>query len=136
MYAKVKVGAKKDGTLVGWTSESWATGGPDAQGGAPSIPYVVRIPDRRVRHTTVLTNIGPARAWRAPNHPQMCLITMSALDDLAAKLDMDPVEMLQKNIQMRSEEHTSELQSRLHLVCRLLLEKKKKQYRDTVQMQI
>src|SRR3989442_2758833 len=30
--------------------------------------------------------------------------------------------------QPRSEEHTSELQSRPHLVCRLLLEKKKKQY--------
>src|SRR2546429_1252010 len=29
----------------------------------------------------------------------------------------------------RSEEHTSELQSRLHLVCRLLLEKKKKNNR-------
>src|SRR2546422_3688365 len=29
----------------------------------------------------------------------------------------------------RSEEHTSELQSRLHLVCRLLLEKKKKKDR-------
>src|SRR2546422_3236981 len=29
--------------------------------------------------------------------------------------------------EVRSEEHTSELQSRLHLVCRLLLEKKKKQ---------
>src|SRR2546422_6104283 len=29
----------------------------------------------------------------------------------------------------RSEEHTSELQSRLHLVCRLLLEKKKQGYR-------
>src|SRR5687768_17788465 len=29
----------------------------------------------------------------------------------------------------RSEEHTSELQSRLHLVCRLLLEKKKKRER-------
>src|SRR2546422_5927113 len=28
--------------------------------------------------------------------------------------------------EFRSEEHTSELQSRLHLVCRLLLEKKKK----------
>src|SRR5689334_23846096 len=28
----------------------------------------------------------------------------------------------------RSEEHTSELQSQFHLVCRLLLEKKKKQY--------
>src|SRR3712207_7581899 len=29
---------------------------------------------------------------------------------------------------LRSEEHTSELQSRQYLVCRLLLEKKKKQY--------
>src|SRR2546422_6732472 len=28
----------------------------------------------------------------------------------------------------RSEEHTSELQSRLHLVCRLLLEKKKRRF--------
>src|SRR2546422_8518871 len=31
--------------------------------------------------------------------------------------------------QKRSEEHTSELQSRLHLVCRLLLEKKKRRRR-------
>src|SRR2546429_7368878 len=30
------------------------------------------------------------------------------------------------SLQSRSEEHTSELQSRLHLVCRLLLEKKNK----------
>src|SRR2546429_4175034 len=33
----------------------------------------------------------------------------------------------------RSEEHTSELQSRLHLVCRLLLEKKKKTTHDLLQ---
>src|SRR5205809_5489743 len=32
----------------------------------------------------------------------------------------------------RSEEHTSELQSRLHLVCRLLLEKKKKNSTNTL----
>src|SRR2546422_4555763 len=32
----------------------------------------------------------------------------------------------------RSEEHTSELQSRLHLVCRLLLEKKKKQNKQHI----
>src|SRR5687768_18058346 len=31
----------------------------------------------------------------------------------------------------RSEEHTSELQSRLHLVCRLLLEKKKKKGKNS-----
>src|SRR2546422_8536347 len=35
----------------------------------------------------------------------------------------------------RSEEHTSELQSRLHLVCRLLLEKKKKKPSTTTGLQ-
>src|SRR2546429_947978 len=33
---------------------------------------------------------------------------------------------------LRSEEHTSELQSRLHLVCRLLLEKKKRTIQSTI----
>src|SRR3989449_8406245 len=37
--------------------------------------------------------------------------------------------------QKRSEEHTSELQSRLHLVCRLLLEKKKKQNKPHAPLQ-
>src|SRR2546422_7221099 len=35
-------------------------------------------------------------------------------------------------VHVRSEEHTSELQSRLHLVCRLLLEKKKKKYKASI----
>src|SRR5687768_17969028 len=37
---------------------------------------------------------------------------------------------------VRSEEHTSELQSRLHLVCRLLLEKKKKKTKYIQNMKI
>src|SRR5256884_5470523 len=36
----------------------------------------------------------------------------------------------------RSEEHTSELQSRLHLVCRLLLEKKKESSKDTAEWDV
>src|SRR2546422_7346180 len=36
----------------------------------------------------------------------------------------------------RSEEHTSELQSRLHLVCRLLLEKKKTKKRQTTAVRL
>src|SRR2546429_4648812 len=36
-----------------------------------------------------------------------------------------------QDLQLRSEEHTSELQSRLHLVCRLLLEKKKTHHHNT-----
>ncbi|MGC2741928.1 MAG: xanthine dehydrogenase family protein molybdopterin-binding subunit [Candidatus Angelobacter sp.] len=96
-FAKVKVGAKKDGTLTAWQSESWGTGGPGG-GGAPPMPYVVNIPNQRKQHTAVATNIGPARAWRAPNHPQGCLITMSAIEDCAAKLDMDPLQLMLKNI--------------------------------------
>src|SRR5687768_18292349 len=39
---------------------------------------------------------------------------------------MEPTRPRHRACAVRSEEHTSELQSRLHLVCRLLLEKKKK----------
>lgn len=97
MYAAVKIAAKQDGTLVAWESQSWGTGGP-AAGGIPSLPYIFKIPNTSVKHTAVLTNIGPERAWRAPNHPQMCLITMAAIEDLAAKLAIDPYDMVMKNI--------------------------------------
>lgn len=97
MYADVKVGAKRDGTLVAWDSKSWGTGGPTASG-APPLPYIWQFPNSRVKHTAVLANIGPERAWRAPNHPQMCVITMCAVDDLAAKLNMDPYDLFMKNI--------------------------------------
>src|SRR2546422_3519375 len=40
-----------------------------------------------------------------------------------------------RTTQPRSEEHTSELQSRLHLVCRLLLEKKKKKNKKQIRQQ-
>jgi len=95
-FANVSVAATKDGTLTGWKSQSWGTGGVGGAG-VPPLPYVVRIPNQAKRHTAVSTNIGPARAWRAPNHPQACAITMTALDDLAAKLKMDPIAFYRKN---------------------------------------
>src|SRR2546422_8620633 len=45
---------------------------------------------------------------------------------MAAATDWADGYLARRHEQDRSEEHTSELQSRLHLVCRLLLEKKKK----------
>src|SRR5438876_139617 len=103
LFAKVRVAAKKDGTLTAWEAESWGTGG--IQGaGTPPLPYVFGgtttkggIPNQNRKHTAVACNIGGARAWRAPNHPQACLVTMGALDDLAAKLNMDPIEFFSKN---------------------------------------
>src|SRR2546429_4329267 len=44
----------------------------------------------------------------------------------AGERDLRNLEAPAGDLSGRSEEHTSELQSRLHLVCRLLLEKKKK----------
>jgi xanthine dehydrogenase YagR molybdenum-binding subunit len=115
MFAKVKVGARKDGTLVAWQSEAWGTGGPGGLG-APPLPYMLNtatgIPHQRTRFINVTTNTGPQRAWRAPNHPQMALITMGALEDLAAELKMDPVDFLLKNIDLfkpRSDIYREEL---------------------------
>src|SRR5580704_3101947 len=96
-YARVKVAAKRDGTVTGWQSQSWGTGGPGG-GGMPPIPYVFNIPNQRKEHTAIRNNIGPARAWRAPNHPQAAVITMGAVDDLAAKLNMDPLDLWLKNL--------------------------------------
>src|SRR2546422_8658708 len=60
-------------------------------------------------------------------------MTRSFHDCLLGLDGASPVDMktrrkmsLSRRSRRRSEEHTSELQSRLHLVCRLLLEKKKK----------
>src|SRR5207237_9808754 len=60
-----------------------------------------------------------------------------ALDELLGVLFEDVVDLVEKLVDVfldllallgeRSEEHTSELQSHLNLVCRLLLEKKKQQ---------
>src|SRR2546422_4692482 len=51
---------------------------------------------------------------------------LRAGDDEDARPVSDRGEPVRRRRHHRSEEHTSELQSRLHLVCRLLLEKKKK----------
>src|SRR5690554_4695895 len=51
--------------------------------------------------------------------------TDSGLDVDALKIVADGVNRAKDSTGLRSEEHTSELQSRPHLVCRLLLEKKK-----------
>ena len=96
-FARVKIAADKSGKLVAWQSNSWNTGGMGG-GGTPPLPYIFDIPNQRKQHTAVTTNQGSARAWRAPNHPQAALITMSAFEDLAAKLKMDPAEMLRTNM--------------------------------------
>lgn len=100
VFAKVKVAAKKDGSITGWESEVWGSGGVGNFSFAGLLPYVFRagVENRKEKFSVIGTNTGPQRAWRAPNHPQACLITMSAFDDLAAELKMDPLDLFLKNI--------------------------------------
>src|SRR2546422_4319226 len=59
-----------------------------------------------------------------------------ALVDQALEQFLPRAEEYPPAIHQGSEEHTSELQSRLHLVCRLLLEKKKRAYIITLRLSI
>jgi xanthine dehydrogenase YagR molybdenum-binding subunit len=96
-YARIQVGATKEGTITAWSSQSWGSGGL-AGSGSPPVPYIFEVPNRRHQHTSIPTHEASARAWRAPNHPQGCFLTMSALEDLAAALKKDPLDLFLKNL--------------------------------------
>src|SRR3989449_6807746 len=73
------------------------------------------VRDVRARPEAELTDLTRSRVERLLAHGSTTIEAKSGYG-------LDPATELK---QLRSEEHTSELQSRLHLVCRLLLEKKK-----------
>ena len=96
-WAHIKLGANRDGQVVALIADARGTGG--IGGGADVIlPYVYSVPNTTVSQSTVLTNFGNQRAMRAPRHPQSCALTEAAMDDLADKLGMDPLEFRLKNL--------------------------------------
>ena len=101
-YGKVKIGGKNDGSITAYEVDCYGTPG-HAGGNTVNInllPYVYidSIPNWKRRHVVVRTNAGGARAMRAPGHPQNCVLTECAIDDLAAKLKLDPLQMRLKNL--------------------------------------
>src|SRR5436305_217714 len=50
--------------------------------------------------TTIIcpSGVRPKRPMRAPGHPQSCVLTDCPLDDLAAKLELDPMQVRLKNL--------------------------------------
>src|SRR2546422_7345810 len=90
------------------------------------LTRVSRAAAWRVAYTTppiiavwITSDVKPTRS-----HPWLRVFRLNSRSEKTT--DPPPVRRLS-----RSEEHTSELQSRLHLVCRLLLEKKKKEKKKT-----
>src|SRR3989442_4581318 len=89
---------------------------------------MIRRPPRSTLfpYTTLFRSVLVPQADDLGLHPRGDV--MGVLLDVAKCFFGDGIgEEAFRNIEKRSEEHTSELQSRPHLVCRLLLEKKKKE---------
>src|SRR5438445_2797524 len=96
-----------------------------------SIPVTVTAAPVSQKPSVSLRYTRPATWSRCECEISACSIescsgTVSALDTVPASIS---VRSLMRN---RSEEHTSELQSRQYLVCRLLLEKKNMQTKTTM----
>jgi len=96
---KVKLGAKKDGTLTAAHFQSWGSAG--VAGGAgtsgPAGALHGKNPNFKAEEWDVFTNAGPAAPLRAPGHSQGAFGIESAMDELADKLGIDPVELRKKN---------------------------------------
>lgn len=104
-FQRIKLGARSDGTLHVFDYENYGTAGIGAgqatEGGGGGadlpMPYIYRVPNRRIRQTAVAINAGSARPFRAPGHPVASFGMESAMDELALKLGMDPLELRIKN---------------------------------------
>ncbi len=100
-FAEVVIASDENGKITAWDSHHWGTNGFKGGTVSPTVmPYVVIPKNRRIRATGLVTHLGPDRAWRAPNHPQACALTCTAIDDLAAALEMDPYEVFMANLDL------------------------------------
>lgn len=93
----VKMGATSDGKLVAYERYNYGTPGIAGSAGIPGGPYLYDIPNWKIEQVSVYTNGGPAAALRAPGHPQLAFSMESAMDELAEKLNMDPLDVRQMN---------------------------------------
>jgi xanthine dehydrogenase YagR molybdenum-binding subunit len=94
-----RLGATRDGTLTAIHHRSF--GGPGMAGGAgtggPVMILYQNCPNVKIEDHAVFTNAGPQAPLRAPGWPQGVFALESAIDELAYKLGMDPLEFRKKN---------------------------------------
>src|SRR5437879_4155565 len=86
------------------------------------LPVSRRAKSPRAIHPGLVSPVNPL----PPRRTKLRILYVKHFDAAVIQVDeLQVIKLLQHK--MRSEEHTSELQSPMYLVCRLLLEKKKKQ---------
>lgn len=94
---KVRIGAKKDGTLTAINVKSWGSGGV-AGGAGIGFCYSTLYPCPNIytEQYDVFTNAGPCAAFRAPGQAQGIFSLEQAIDEIAEKIGMDPVTLREK----------------------------------------
>src|SRR5262249_39769000 len=97
-YGKVRIAGTKDGKITAYDVDCYGTPGVGTSRTTGPLLYVYSIPNTKVKVTVARRNTGQSRAMRAPGHPQSCILTDCPLDDLAAKLELDPMQMRLKNL--------------------------------------
>lgn len=99
---ELELGARRDGTLtalrVRFEYDNGAAAGWHGGLTANFLGGTYRIPDFDLHGFEVATNKAPADAYRAPGGPQAYFALESAMDELALRLEMDPIELRLKNV--------------------------------------
>jgi CO/xanthine dehydrogenase Mo-binding subunit len=96
-HQQLKIGAKKDGTLTAIKLTSYGTAGTGTGAGtAGPATNMYKCPNLVTEENDVFINAGPGAAFRAPGHPQGCFAFEQAIDELAVKLEMDPLALRDK----------------------------------------
>jgi CO/xanthine dehydrogenase Mo-binding subunit len=98
---RMKIGAKRDGTIVAASASLWYEGG--AYRGAPSGAGAMcglacyNIPNFFIEAHDVVVNKPKVAAYRAPGSPMATFATESVVDEIARILGMDPIDLRLKN---------------------------------------
>ncbi|OLB92056.1 MAG: hypothetical protein AUI15_21730 [Actinobacteria bacterium 13_2_20CM_2_66_6] len=98
----LELGASRDGTLLALRArfhyDNGAGAGWHAGLTASFLGGTYRIPNFDLRGLEISTNKTPVDAYRAPGATQAFFALESAMDELAAKLGMDPIELRLRNV--------------------------------------
>ena len=95
---RLRLGGTKDGKLRALVFEGFGTAGVGTGAGtAGPAQALYRIPTIWTEESDVFTHAGPGAAFRAPGHPQGCFALEQSVDDLAEKLGLDTLALMNAN---------------------------------------
>lgn len=94
---RLKIGAKRDGSLTAVELHSFGTGGVAAGAGVGQCHHsMYPCPNVSIEHYDVFTNAGPCTAFRGPGQTQGIFAWEQAIDALADSLGIDPLALRDK----------------------------------------